>query len=108
LKDFDNVTIKLLEQAEKETTPQQKIQETHARLQLKEKQLNELAEAMKQYSPKDVLYKKYQEDAHLATDEAKRYRDDVWKKMQEEFERRKAEQRERENEKQRKLMEQFK
>lgn len=102
------MTTKLLEQAEKEMTPQQKIHETHARLNLKDKQLNELADAMKQYSPKDALYKKYQEDAKLAKDEARRYHDDVFKKMQEEYERRRAEQKQREEEKQRKLMEQFK
>ena len=96
LKDFDNLTTQLLTQAEKEVLPQQEIQDTNARLELKEKQLKEIAEAMRSYSPVEELRKKYELEAKQAKEEAEKYRRDVMKKMQEELERRKAEQKKRE------------
>ena len=61
LKDFDNLTTQMLTQAEQEVTPQQEINQTHQRLQMKEKQLQELADAMRSYSPTEELYKQYEE-----------------------------------------------
>lgn len=105
LKDFDNLTTQLITQAEKETTPQQEVQQMYARLELKEKQLQELADAMKRYSPSEELYKQYQEEARLAMEEAKHYKNSIMKKMQEELERRKAEEKQREEERKRALVE---
>lgn len=105
LKDFDNLTTQLISQAEKETTPQQEVQQMYARLELKEKQLQELADAMKKYSPSEELYKQYQEEARLAMEEANYFKNDVMKQMQEELERRKAEEKRREEERKRALLE---
>lgn len=107
LKDFDNLTEQLISQAEKEVTPQQDIEQTHARLKLKEKQLQELADAMKKYSPTEALHKRYLEDAKLAAEEAERYKNDVLRKMREDLERRMAEQKRLEEERRKKLLEQL-
>lgn len=77
LKDFDNLTTQLVAQAEKDVTPQMEIQQTHARLDLKEKQLHEMSDAMRKYSPSEEMYKKYEEEARLAAEEAKRYKNEV-------------------------------
>jgi uncharacterized coiled-coil DUF342 family protein len=72
--DFDNLTTQLLAQAEKEVLPQQEISDTNERLNLKEKQLKEIAEAMRSFSPVDELKKKYAQEAKEAMDEAEKYR----------------------------------
>lgn len=77
--------------------------QTHQRLELKEKQLQELSDAMQTYNPKDEIKKKYAEEARLAALEAQRFRDEILRKMQAEFEKRKKEEEERENEKKRKM-----
>lgn len=102
-RDFDKLTQQLIEQAEKDITPRMETTQTHQRLELKEKQLQELSDAMQTYNPKDEIKKKYAEDARLAALEAQRFRDEILRKMQAEFEKRKKEEEERENEKKRKL-----
>lgn len=103
LNDFDDLTKQLVSQAEREVLPQQEIEDTNERLKLKEKQLKEIAEAMRNYSPVDELRKKYELEAKEAAAEAEKYRREVMKKMQDELERRKAEQKKREEERKRKM-----
>ena len=107
LNDFDNLTTQLVSQAEREVLPQQEIEDTNERLKLKEKQLREIAEAMRSYSPVDELKKKYELEAREAAAEAEKYLRGVMKKMQEELERRKAEQKKREEERKRKMQAQM-
>ena len=97
-----------MEQAEKDIEPKMEVQQTYQRLELKNKQLTELSDAMKTYSPSDELKKKYAEEARLAALEAKKFRDEILKRMDEEFERKKREEREREEERKRKLEEHYK
>lgn len=97
-----------MEQAEKDIVPKMEITQTHQRLDLKEKQLQELSDAMQTYNPKDEIKKKYAEEARLAALEARKFRDEVLRKMQEEFERRKREEEQRDAEKKRKMEEHYK
>lgn len=107
LEDFDELTATLSSQAEKQTTPQLEVQQTHARLSLKEKQLGDLADAMRKYSPTEALTKQYEAEARKAAEEARKYKEDVMKKMQAELERRKREQKEREEERKSKILNQL-
>lgn len=93
-----------MERAEQEVSPQQEIQQTHQRLNLKEKQLQELADAMKTFSPAE----QYAEQAKLASEEARKYKEDMYRKLQEELARRKEEQRLAEEERKRKMLEKYK
>jgi uncharacterized protein YeaO (DUF488 family) len=97
----------MLEKAEQDVSPQQEIKQTHDRLNLKEKQLQELADAMKTFSPSDELQKQYAEQAKLAAEEARKYKEDMYRKLQEELERRKEEQRLAEEERKRKMLEKY-
>ena len=108
LGEFDDHTVQLLERAEQEVSPQQVIQQTHQRLNLKEKQLQELADAMKTFSPTEELHKQYAEQAKLASEEARKYKEDMYRKLQEELARRKEEQRLAEEERKRKMLEKYK
>ncbi|XP_062603182.1 uncharacterized protein LOC134264959 [Saccostrea cucullata] len=108
LSEFDSHTAQLLERAEQDVSPQQEIKQTHDRLNLKEKQLHELADAMKTFSPAEELHKQYAEQAKMAADEAKKYKEDMYRKLQEELERRKEEQRLAEEERKRKMLEKYK
>lgn len=108
LSGFDDHTTQLLERAEQEVSPQQEIQQTHQRLNLKEKQLQELADAMKTFSPAEELNKQYAEQAKLASEEARKYKEDMYRKLQEELARRKEEQRLAEEERKRKMLEKYK
>ena len=58
---FDEMTKELIKANEQELLPQLDIEHTHEKLELKSRQLTELAEAMKRYSPKDELVKQYEE-----------------------------------------------
>jgi len=107
-RDFDKLTQQLVDQAEKDIVPRKEIEQTHQRLELKEKQLGELSDAMKTYSPSEEMKKKYAEEARLAALEAERFRNDVLRRMEEEFERKKREEKEREEEKKKKLAEHYK
>merc|ERR1712156_962 len=84
------------------------IKETNARLTLKDKQLQELAEAMKRYSPVDELKKKYAGDARKVREEMEKFKKDTLNKMQKELDRRKEEQRKREEERKQKMLAQMK
>ena len=107
-KEFDKLTEQLVEQAEKDIKPKTETEQTYKRLELKERQLGELSDAMQTYSPSEELKKKYLEEARLAVLEAQKFRDDILKRMQEELERKKREEKEKEEEKQRKMAEHFK
>lgn len=89
-------------------SPQQEIQQTHQRLNLKEKQLQELADAMKTFSPAEELNKQYAEQAKLTSEEARKYKEDMYRKLQEELARRKEEQQLAEEERKRKMLEKYK
>merc|ERR1711874_152948 len=102
LRDFDELTSKMGEKAERDLRPELDITETNARLELKEKQLQELAEAMKKFSPVDELKKKYADDAKKVKEELEKFKKDIMNKMQKELERRKEEQKKREEERKQK------
>merc|ERR1711874_636823 len=108
LKDFDELTSKMGEKAERDLRPELDITETNARLELKEKQLQELAEAMKKFSPVDELKKKYADDAKKVKEELEKFKKDIMNKMQKELERRKEEQKKREEERKQKMLQQLK
>ena len=103
LTDFDNLTKQLVERAEKNLLPRLDIEETNARLTLKEKQLKDLAEAMRTLTPVEALSQQYEEDARKAEEEARRYRDDILKKMNQELELQKKNITDSEEEKKRKM-----
>ena len=67
----------------------------------------EVSDAMQTYSPSEEMKKKYAEEARLAALEAKRFRDEVLRRMQDDFERKKREEMEKEAEKKRKLEEHY-
>ena len=107
LSDFDNLTNELVNKAEKILLPRLDIEETNARLSLKEKQLKDLAEAMRTLNPVEALAHQYEEDAKKAEEEARRYREETLRKMNEELERQKREMTDKEEEKKRKMAEQL-
>ncbi|GFO26753.1 cytadherence high molecular weight protein 2 [Plakobranchus ocellatus] len=108
LSEFDELTTRLVDKAEKDILPELDISETNSRLELKEKQLQELADAMRKFSPVDELRKKYAEEAKRAKDEMERYKKEVLSKMKKELDRQKEEQRKREEERRHKMMAQLK
>lgn len=108
LADFDNLTEQLVLKAEKDLLPRLEIEETNARLLLREKQLKELADAMKTLTPVDELTQQYANDAQKAEEEAKRYREEMLKRMQEEMEEKKRKLAEEEEAKRRKMEQDFK
>ena len=61
LVEFDALSKKLIEATEADLLPQIEVEQVNARLQLKGKQLNELADAMNTYTPGELLVKQYQE-----------------------------------------------
>ena len=87
--------------------PKMEVEQTYQRLDMKTKQLNELADAMKTYSPSEEIAKKYAEEARLAALEAQKFRDEVLRKIEEEMARRKKIEKEKEDEKKRKLAEHY-
>ena len=106
-KEFDKLTAQLAEQAEKDMLPKLEVEQTYQRLDMKTKQLNELADAMKTYSPSEEIVKKYAEEARLAALEAQKFRDEVLRKIEEEMARRKKLEKEKEEEKKKKLAEHY-
>ena len=107
-KEFDKLTAQLAEQAEKDMLPKLEVEQTYQRLDMKTKQLNELSDAMKTYSPSEEIAKKYAEEARMAALEAQKFKDEVLRRIEEEMERLKKLEREREAEKKRKLAEHYK
>lgn len=103
LSDFDELTEVLLLKADKDILPQLEIEDTNSRLLLREKQLNDLADAMKKLTPAEELQQQYTEDAKKAEEEAKRYQDEVLRKMREEMEEKRKKMQEDEERKRRKM-----
>ena len=68
----------------------------------------ELADAMRKFSPVDELRKKYAEEAKKAKEEMDCYKKEVLSKMKKELDRQKEEQRKREEERRQKMMAQMK
>ena len=54
LDEFDKLTIQRTEQATKDCLPGIEVKQAHARLAMRERQLKELAEAMRDLSPEEV------------------------------------------------------
>ena len=94
----------MLERTEKEISPQLEVQQTNARLELKERQLRDLADAFRKFSPADALTRKYEDEANEAAADAKRYRDTTVQRMNEELEKMKSEQKQREDERRAKML----
>ena len=76
-------------------------------LLLKEKQLRELAEAMRTLSPEEALGLQYEDQARKAAEEAARYNEETVARMREEMERAKAERLRREEERKRDMQQKF-
>lgn len=104
LAEFDELTDRMVERAVKNLLPELDIAETYRRLDLKDKQLQELAAAMRKYSPVDDLRKKYEEEAKKNRDEMEKFKRDVLNKMQKELERQKEERRKREEQRKAQLV----
>ena len=62
LSDFDQLTSQLIDQAERRIEPYLNVEHTNSRLALREKQLQELNDAMRNLNPKDVLLEQYAEE----------------------------------------------
>ena len=73
----------------------------------KEKQLRELADAMRTLTPEEALAQRYEEQARKAAEEAGRYNGETVARMREEMERAKAEKLRREEERKRTMQEKF-
>ena len=54
LAEFDKITAQRKEQATKDCLPGIEVKQAHARLAMRERQLKELAEAMRDLSPEEV------------------------------------------------------
>ena len=106
LVDFDDLTKQLIERAERSLVPKLEIEHTNARLSLREQQLRELADAMSNMlGPEAALLRQYEEDAKRAEEEAREYRQNMMKKLQEQLDREKERKRQEEQNK-KKMMEQ--
>ena len=79
----------------------------HARLDLKERHLAEISDAMKSLNPKDVLLAEYEVEAKRAADDAETFRKTTLEKMRRELEEKKEAARLREEEKKRQLADQL-
>ncbi|CAH1270801.1 Hypp4442 [Branchiostoma lanceolatum] len=107
LSDFDKRTSALLAEAEKDVLPSLQIDHAHARLELREKQLKELADAMKNLSPEQAaLIEEYAQDAEKAAEAARDFRETKMKELNQEMERIKEEKRRKEEDRKKKLREQ--
>lgn len=104
LNDYDNLTTQLLTQAETSIAPELEIRQNHARLDLREKQMTEMSEAMRTLSPSQELIKRYEEEARAAKREAAEYKVRVLKQLEDELARQKEERRRQEEERKRKLL----
>ncbi|XP_078608959.1 uncharacterized protein LOC144880579 isoform X5 [Branchiostoma floridae x Branchiostoma japonicum] len=107
LADFDKRTAALLAEAEKDVLPSLQIDHAHARLELREKQLKELADAMKNLSPEQAaLIEEYAQDAEKAAEAARDFRETKMKELNQQMEKIKEEKRRKEEERKRKLRDQ--
>lgn len=77
LAEFDERTKKLADLVPKEVMPEMDIAYNGKVLALRERQIRELATALQQLSPEEVLIQSYKEEADRAAKEAERYRKEV-------------------------------
>jgi len=101
---FDKETERVLEAADKDTVPSLEVKHAHQRLELRERQLNELAGSMKDLLTKDDLVQQYEEQAANATRAADEFRQRTMFDMAQKIEEIKKA-RQQKNEEQRRLME---
>lgn len=92
LHDFDTLTKQLVAQAERDILPFINVDQSEARLLMKERHLAELSDLMKKHSQKPELVKQYEADAEHAREQARRFAE-IARKSREEFERMKAKKR---------------
>lgn len=71
---FDKETEQVLDQADKDAVPSLEVKHAHQRLELRERQLNELAGSMRDFLTKDDLVKQYTDQAEKATEAASEFR----------------------------------
>ncbi|XP_013391352.1 uncharacterized protein LOC106159584 [Lingula anatina] len=105
LGEFDLLTPQLVKQEEKDADRLADIKSTNERLALKERQLRELAEAMRNLTAEEKLMKEYEEEAKRAAEEMIKFKEDSLRKMQEEMEKMKADKLRQEEEKKRMMAE---
>ena len=106
LHDFDSLTKQLVAQAERDVLPYVNVDQSEARLLMKERHLAELSDLMKQYSQKPQLVKQYEADAEEAREQARRFAE-IARKSREEFEKMKARKRQLAEERKRALDEEI-
>ena len=100
---FDLLTEQLLSRTEKDLAPQLEVEGIHARLDLKERHLDEIAKTMRELSPEQALIDQYAEEAKRAAAEAEEYKRNTLERMRAELERKKEEARLRDEERKKKL-----
>jgi len=86
---YDDLTQQLIARAEKDIQPRIAIEHANARLAMKERQLGELSDAMRRLDPRDVLIEQYETAAAEAAREARIYRDETLREMQQQADREK-------------------
>ena len=74
LAQFDKETDDMIKAADLEAIPSLEVQQAHQRLELREKQLHELAGSMSDLISKDDLIEQYAEQARKATEAAEEFR----------------------------------
>lgn len=71
---FDTDTKRILEEADKDAVPSLEVKHAHQRLELRERQLNELAGSMRDLLTKEDIVNQYAEQAEKATKAADDFR----------------------------------
>ncbi|XP_030833415.1 uncharacterized protein LOC753555 [Strongylocentrotus purpuratus] len=97
LAEFDRGSAQKIEQAVKDCLHALEVKQAQARLSLKEKQLQELAEAMRDLSPEEALVQQYTELAEKAAADAQKFRETKVAQMQGELDSIKAEKKRRDD-----------
>ena len=82
MNEFDELTQRLLNRAEQDLASQLMVSHSSDRLALKERQLRDLADALKRLDPKNSAIEEFEREAAQAEAEAKAYREKALKEMQ--------------------------
>ncbi|XP_067940386.1 myosin-2 heavy chain-like [Watersipora subatra] len=90
LSEFDGLTLDITAAAKFDASRDLEIKQTYEKLHLKEEQLKELFDAMKDLTPEMALTKQYEEEAEKARAAADKYKVDVVAKMAAQLEESKA------------------
>lgn len=108
MREYDSLTDKMIASAGNEVEPQIEIEQTNARLTLKEKHVRELANAMNLIDLEADVKAEYEKAARDAEEEARRFRESTMVRMQKELEEQKAEARKKDEERRLKIEQEMK